>query len=190
MRTSSTQIAVLALAAAAFALPAAAQPASPAGTASPPSAMSPSNPAPKPSAETDMKATAPSAEMDQKEMKASPPSASADMKDDTHVATAPDMGAAPGDMAGHRASKIIGTAVVNDKDESIGKVEDIMLGQNNKATMAVISVGGFLGIGAKLVAVPFDQLQWAPNDKKSLTMPNASKAELQSMPAFKYGHDA
>jgi len=123
-------------------------------------------------------------------MKASPPSASADMKDDTHVAAAPDMGAASGAMAGHRASKIIGTAVVNDKDESIGKVEDIMLGQDNKATMAVISVGGFLGIGAKLVAVPFDQLQWAPNDKKSVTMPNASKAELQSMPAFEYGHGA
>jgi sporulation protein YlmC with PRC-barrel domain len=117
------------------------------------------------------------------------PSAQSDVNKDNSVAAAPDMGAAA-DAGGHRVSRIIGTAVVNDKDESIGKVDDILIGPNDKATMAVISVGGFLGIGAKLVAVPFDQLQPAANDKKSLTLPNASKEQLQSMPAFKYGRGA
>jgi PRC-barrel domain len=89
-----------------------------------------------------------------------------------------------------RASKLIGMDVVNDKDQTIGKVDDILIGSNDKATAAVISVGGFIGIGAKLVAVPFDQLTLAPNDQKSLTLPNASKESLKSMPAFNYRHGA
>ena len=90
----------------------------------------------------------------------------------------------------HRASRIIGMDVVNDKDQTIGKVDDILIGPGDKATTAVVSVGGFLGIGAKLVAVPFDQLQPAANDPKSLTMPNASKEQLKSMPEFQYGKGA
>ncbi len=93
-------------------------------------------------------------------------------------------------MGDNRASKLIGMDVVNDKDQTIGKVDDILIGANDKATAAVISVGGFIGIGAKLVAVPFDQLTVAPNDKKSLTLPNASKELLKSMPAFNYRNGA
>jgi sporulation protein YlmC with PRC-barrel domain len=89
-----------------------------------------------------------------------------------------------------RASKLIGMDVVNDKDQTIGKIDDILIDANDKAAAAVISVGGFIGIGAKLVAVPFDQLSPAPNDKKSLTMPNASKESLKSMPSFNYGNGA
>jgi sporulation protein YlmC with PRC-barrel domain len=93
-------------------------------------------------------------------------------------------------MGNTRASKLIGMDVVNDKDQTIGKIDDILIGSNDKATAAVISVGGFIGIGAKLVAVPFDQLTPAPNDKKSLTMPNASKESLKSMPTFNYSNGA
>jgi sporulation protein YlmC with PRC-barrel domain len=93
-------------------------------------------------------------------------------------------------MGNKRASKLIGMDVVNDKDQTIGKIDDILIDANDKAAAAVISVGGFIGIGAKLVAVPFDQLSPAPNDKKSLTMPNASKESLKSMPSFNYGNGA
>lgn len=176
MRTSTSKAALVALATAAFALPAFAQTSNDDATRPPAATMSPSNPAPAPSAEM-------------KQDQSASPSAQSDVNKDNSVAAAPDMGAAA-DAGGHRVSRIIGTAVVNDKDESIGKVDDILIGPNDKATMAVISVGGFLGIGAKLVAVPFDQLQPAANDKKSLTLPNASKEQLQSMPAFKYGRGA
>jgi sporulation protein YlmC with PRC-barrel domain len=178
MRTLTSKAALVALATAAFALPAFAQDSSSTGNGNPPAATaSPSNPAP-----------APSAQMDQD--RSASPSAQTDMNNDHNsVAAAPDMGGAAA-MGGQRASRIIGTAVVNNKDESIGKVDDILIGANDKATMAVISVGGFLGIGAKLVAVPFDQLQPAANDRKSLTLPNASKEQLKSMPEFKYGQGA
>ncbi|HEX4113445.1 MAG TPA: PRC-barrel domain-containing protein [Stellaceae bacterium] len=190
MRSSTSKAALVALATAAFALPAFAQNSSTGDATNPPPATtaSPSNPAPAPSARMDQdKSASPSARTDTNNPL---PSAQTDTNNNNNsVAAAPDMGAAAA-MGGERASRIIGTAVVNSKDESIGKVDDILIGPNDKATMAVISVGGFLGIGAKLVAVPFDQLQPAANDRKSLSLPNGSKEQLQSMPAFKYGRGA
>src|SRR5205823_11299761 len=47
---------------------------------------------------------------------------------------------------GYRASKIIGAIVVNDANESIGKVDDIIVG-TDKLPYLVLSVGGFLGVG-------------------------------------------
>src|SRR4051812_17217002 len=49
-----------------------------------------------------------------------------------------------------RASKVIGSNVYNENNESIGEVDDILTPAGGGAPMAVISVGGFLGIGAKL----------------------------------------
>lgn len=161
MRNSPARLAALALTAATFTVPAFAQTMPP----SPPPA-SPS-PAPPPAV--------------------SPPAANADRTKMEH-STAMTPGAETMDT--HRASQIIGMAVVNEKDQTIGKVDDILIGGDNKVNTAVISVGGFLGIDAKLVAVPFDRLMPAANDPKSLTMPNATKEQLQSMPEFKFGKGA
>jgi hypothetical protein len=54
---------------------------------------------------------------------------------------------------------LIGTAVYNDRDEKIGSVDDLVLGKDNKADEVIVSVGGFLGMGNKLVAVPYTQLK-------------------------------
>ena len=58
-----------------------------------------------------------------------------------------------------RSSEIVGTAVYNDHDERIGSVDDLLVGQDGRISEAVLSVGGFLGIGAKLVAVPYSRLR-------------------------------
>lgn len=63
---------------------------------------------------------------------------------------------------GRRSSRIVGSAVYNDRDERIGTVDDLMVGQDGRISGAVLSVGGFLGLGAKLVAVPYDQLRFEP----------------------------
>ena len=53
--------------------------------------------------------------------------------------------------------------------------------------MAVVSVGGFLGIGNKLVAVPYHQLHIGTDkDQTKVTMPGASKDALNAMPTFTY----
>jgi sporulation protein YlmC with PRC-barrel domain len=83
---------------------------------------------------------------------------------------------------GHRAGKLIGTSVVNDKNETIGKLDDIII-DNNRVMYAVLQVGGFLGVGSRLVAVPYDSLKI---DGKKVVLPGASKDELKKLAEFKY----
>jgi hypothetical protein len=83
---------------------------------------------------------------------------------------------------GYRASKIIGGTVVNDANETIGKVDDIIIG-TDKMPYLVLSVGGFLGVGTKLVVLPYDSLSTTGN---KLVMPGANKEALKALPEFKY----
>ena len=83
-----------------------------------------------------------------------------------------------------RAGKVVGAGVYNDQNQSIGSIDDILMSDNDhKAATAVISVGGFLGLGSKLVSVPFDQLK-IENDR--IVMPGATKASLEGMPEYRY----
>jgi sporulation protein YlmC with PRC-barrel domain len=83
-----------------------------------------------------------------------------------------------------RVSKVVGASVYNDQNQSVGSIDDLLMSDNDhKAATAVISVGGFLGMGAKLVSVPFDQLK-IENDK--IVMPGATKASLEGMPEYHY----
>jgi sporulation protein YlmC with PRC-barrel domain len=87
-------------------------------------------------------------------------------------------------MGGIRASKIIGASVMNDHKDSIGTVEDLIITENEKVPTAVLSVGGFLGIGTKYVAVPFSDLKVTNN--KDVMMTGATKASLKALPEFKF----
>ena len=87
---------------------------------------------------------------------------------------------------GQRASKLVGATVVNSNDERIGKIDDLVVNPNDKVTYAIISVGGFLGVGNKLVAVPFDSLKTVKEER--LMLPGATKDALKSLPEFKYAH--
>ena len=83
-----------------------------------------------------------------------------------------------------RASKLVGASVYNGQDQSIGSINDVLLGDaDHKADTAVISVGGFLGMGSKWVSVPVDQLKVQDN---KVVMPGATKASLESMPGYSY----
>lgn len=84
---------------------------------------------------------------------------------------------------GYRASKIIGAPVVNEAGDSIGKVDDILVGRNDKVLYSVLSVGGFLGLGSKLIAVPYASLE--VSDTKMI-LPGGSKDALKALPEFKY----
>ena len=88
-------------------------------------------------------------------------------------------------VSGVRASKLIGATVYNDANEKIGTVDDLILTSEDKAVAAIIQVGGFLGAGGKLVAVPYHQLQKDRDNK--LLMAGANKDSLNAMPSFTYG---
>ena len=84
---------------------------------------------------------------------------------------------------GIRASKVIGTAVYTDANEKVGVVDDLILTDGNKATVAIVAVGGVLGLGSKLVAMPFDQIK---READRVVLPGATKDSLAAMPSFVY----
>jgi hypothetical protein len=85
---------------------------------------------------------------------------------------------------GYRASKLKGTNVVNDKNEKIGEIDDIVIGRD-RSVFAVLEVGGFLGVGGRLVAVQFQSLQIDDTGRK-ITLPGASRDALKKLPEFKH----
>lgn len=86
--------------------------------------------------------------------------------------------------SGTRASKVVGATVRNSERESIGSIDDLIITRDERVPVAVISVGGFLGIGAKLVAVPFERLQI--DAEGNVVLPNATRDSLRALPEFKY----
>ena len=87
---------------------------------------------------------------------------------------------------GYRMSKLIGSSVINDKNEKIGTVDDVIADKDKKQlNFAVLQVGGFLGVGGRLVAVPFDSLVIDDKERK-ITLPGATKDELKKLAEFKY----
>jgi sporulation protein YlmC with PRC-barrel domain len=60
-----------------------------------------------------------------------------------------------------RASKVVGLNVYNDSNENVGSINDLLMDKSGDIKTAVISVGGFLGVGARLVAVPFDKVKFS-----------------------------
>ena len=88
--------------------------------------------------------------------------------------------------AGYRASKVIGSSVTNDANETIGKIDDLLVSSDGKDPYAVLSIGGFLGLGSHLVAVPYDSLKFV--DKK-FVLPGGTKEGLKMLPEFKYASE-
>ncbi|MEF3367701.1 PRC-barrel domain-containing protein [Methylocystis sp. 9N] len=76
--------------------------------------------------------------------------------------------------------------VYDPQENKIGEVKDLVLDRSGKVTAAIISVGGFLGMGEKDVAVAFDAIHATErNNKWWLTM-NATKDELKSATGFRF----
>ena len=84
---------------------------------------------------------------------------------------------------GYRSSKIVGSTVVNDANQTVGSIDDLIITPGGQAPYAVLSVGGFLGIGTKYVALPFTSLKIVGN---KIVLPGGTKDALTSLPDFKY----
>lgn len=59
-----------------------------------------------------------------------------------------------------RISKMSGVKVYNEANENIGSINDLLMDKNGNVKIAVIGVGGFLGMGEHLVAVPYEKLKF------------------------------
>ena len=94
------------------------------------------------------------------------------------------------DVFDHRASDLIGATVLDDRGESVGKIDDVVVSTENDELHAVIAIGGFAGFGAKLVSMPFDDLQITSDDDNPQVRIAMTGEQLQqlveSRPEFRY----
>jgi hypothetical protein len=84
---------------------------------------------------------------------------------------------------GYRTSKVVGSTVVNEANETVGSIDDLIVTPGGQAPYAVLSVGGFLGLGSKYVVVPFTSLKIID---KRMVLPGGSRDALKALPEFKY----
>lgn len=85
------------------------------------------------------------------------------------------------------ASTINGTDVVNLAGENLGDIKELMINvDNGRIEYAVLSFGGFLGIGDKLFAIPWEA--FSIDKAKEQVILNANKEKLKSSPGFDKGN--
>ena len=82
--------------------------------------------------------------------------------------------------------QVLGKNVFNDKGETIGKIDDIIVAPDKAVSYAVIGSGGFLGVGRHDVAIPVGQLK--ENGGKFI-LPGGSKDAIKALPEFEYAHN-
>jgi len=126
------------------------------------------------------------------------PATGTDNKDTAQTPATPDKDTAQAPAAGGdyltaqsddqiSANTYIGQSVYNSADESIGKISDLIMEKSGGIDAAIIGVGGFLGIGEKWVAVPFEKIsitQVPDSDDVKLTTTETAES-LQAAPEFK-----
>jgi sporulation protein YlmC with PRC-barrel domain len=81
-----------------------------------------------------------------------------------------------------RSSKIIGLNVYNDNNENLGSINDLLADKSGNIKAVVIGVGGFLGVGTHLIAVPFDKMKFV-NEPVAYTGVAGAPSATGSRPA-------
>ena len=87
------------------------------------------------------------------------------------------------------SSNVVGLDIYNDQNNKIGQIHDVAIDSSQKVTAYILSVGGFLGMGTRYVAVDPQALniKYDQNNKIWRATMNATKDQLKSAPEFKYG---
>ena len=94
-----------------------------------------------------------------------------------------------GDFNAHGAvsgNALIGAKVHNAAKETVGSVEDVYLDAKGAVDSVVVSVGGFLGVGTKDVAVKWSDLKIGRDGKSLMLTTDWTKDSLKAMPDYKY----
>lgn len=86
-----------------------------------------------------------------------------------------------------RASDVIGRSVYNGVGDELGEIDDVIIpdGESKENVSVVIEVGGFLGIGERLVTVPYSSLRIDAKQGDHVYF-NVTEKQLGSLPEFKY----
>ena len=84
---------------------------------------------------------------------------------------------------GKRISQMIGATIYGQDGKELGKIDDLVMTSDDRVTLAVVGVGGFLGMGSKLVAFPFKAMTM---EGDHWTLPGVTSETLSGMPNFQY----
>jgi sporulation protein YlmC with PRC-barrel domain len=83
------------------------------------------------------------------------------------------------------AEALIGKTVKNATNENVGKIDDVYLDASGSVKLVVVSVGGFLGVGSKTVAVPWADLKFGRDGSSITVLTNWTKDSMKAMPDYK-----
>lgn len=87
-----------------------------------------------------------------------------------------------------RSDQLIGSDIVNMSEESIGKIDDLLLNQEGRVVGIIVGVGGFLGMGEKHVALAWEAIEITSDEEGSGTYQvraTVDKDALENAEAFK-----
>jgi sporulation protein YlmC with PRC-barrel domain len=84
-----------------------------------------------------------------------------------------------------RIANYVGKPIMNAEGEKIGDINDVLFDRSGRITTVVVGVGGFLGLGEKRVALPFEAITYSEQDGKRVIMVPLTKETLQAAPDFK-----
>ena len=76
--------------------------------------------------------------------------------------------------------------VYDPSENKIGEISDVLVDKNGKISAFIVSVGGFLGMGEKHVAVPFDNIHETQGRRDRLLTMNTTKDALKTAAGYKY----
>ena len=83
---------------------------------------------------------------------------------------------------GYRAETLKLKPVVNDKNETLGRINDFVFGRDGNIYV-VLAVGDFTGVGGHLVAIPFRNFK-LDDPSGDIVLPGVSRAALEKLPVF------
>jgi sporulation protein YlmC with PRC-barrel domain len=141
-----------------------------------------------PATSTDPAATTGTTEVPKQDDTAATPAAPA--PDSTATAPAPDsatttVGSTQVPANAVLASQFMGQAVYTAANENIGEINDLIMTKELDNIVAIVGVGGFLGIGEKDVAIPIGDINAVKDENNTLRLTiTASKEQLEALPVF------
>jgi hypothetical protein len=84
-----------------------------------------------------------------------------------------------------KASEVVGMNVRGrEGDDNIGSINDLVIGEDGRIKYAAVSFGGFLGMGDKLFAVPFEAIEWVKNDDGAYARVDVTEETLKERQGF------
>ena len=82
--------------------------------------------------------------------------------------------------------QILGKTIFNENNETVGRVDDIIIAPDRSVSYLIIGAGAFVGLGRHDVAIPVDQIEAGDGH---MMLPGATKAAIKALPEFQYAKD-